>query len=209
MQRGETPSTNVVAAAPTREPAKPTDEPTETPTPEPTATQPPTPTPFPTVTPIEHKDGVLKFNVRPAMLESPMPATIGDLQPAAAALAAPLLNVPRLVVRGLEPGDYELQIDDDSTTTRTYTHKQLADGVEPIASPLRGGNLLPRIRAKNELYFHRWRPQNETYLLLFRKHEQGNNAVEIPMFDPLVADVESEIAELRRASSIRFTITKK
>ncbi len=157
----------------------------------------------------KHKDGVLKFNVRPAMLESPTPATIGDLEPAAAELAAPLLNVPRLVVRGLEPGDYELQIDDDSTATRTYTHKQLADGVAPISSPLRGGNLLPRIRAKNELYFHRWRPQNETYLLLFRKHEQGNNAVEIPMFDPLVADVESEIAELRRASSIRFTITKK
>lgn len=52
MQRGETASTNVAAVL-TREPAKPTDEPTETLTPEPTATQPPTPTPFPTVTPIE------------------------------------------------------------------------------------------------------------------------------------------------------------
>jgi len=32
------------------------------------------------------------------------------------------------------------------------------------------------IRKKNELYFYRWRPQNETYLFGFRKHEQGRTA---------------------------------
>lgn len=58
--------------------------------------------------------------------------------------------------------------------------------------------LITAIREKNELYFHRWRPQNETYLYLFRKHEQGNNAVEIPMFDPLVADAERKIDELKK-----------
>ena len=47
------------------------------------------------------------------------------------------------------------------------------------------------IRKKNELYFHRWRPQNETYLFGFRKHEQGKNAKEIAEFDPLVAAAES------------------
>jgi hypothetical protein len=46
---------------------------------------------------------------------------------------------------------------------------------------------------KNELYFHRWRPQNETYLFGFRKHEQGRNAKEIVEFDPLVAAAEAEI----------------
>jgi lysophospholipase L1-like esterase len=50
---------------------------------------------------------------------------------------------------------------------------------------------------KNRLYFHRWRPQNETYLFGFRKHEQGQNAREIPQFDPLVAKAEAEIARLR------------
>jgi lysophospholipase L1-like esterase len=52
------------------------------------------------------------------------------------------------------------------------------------------------ILAKNELYFHRYRPQNNTYLFLFRKHEQGQNAKEIPLFDPLVAEQEREIARL-------------
>jgi lysophospholipase L1-like esterase len=51
---------------------------------------------------------------------------------------------------------------------------------------------------KNQLYFYRWRPQNETYLYLFRKHEQGQNAREIPEFDPLVEELEAKIARLRK-----------
>jgi hypothetical protein len=50
---------------------------------------------------------------------------------------------------------------------------------------------------KNRLYFHRWRPQNETYLFGFRKHEQGQNAREIPQFDPPIEKLEKEIATLR------------
>ncbi len=52
--------------------------------------------------------------------------------------------------------------------------------------------------AKNRLYFHRWRPANETYLFLFRRHEQGNNAVEIPQFDPLVAEADAAVRTLAR-----------
>ena len=62
------------------------------------------------------------------------------------------------------------------------------------AEPLRAA-----IVAKNELFFHRWRPQNETYLFGFRKHEQGKNGKEIAEFDPLVTKAEKEIAELRKA----------
>ena len=50
---------------------------------------------------------------------------------------------------------------------------------------------------KNDLFFHRWRPANSTYLFGFRKHEQGNNAAEIPLFDPLVEEKEKEIARLK------------
>ena len=56
------------------------------------------------------------------------------------------------------------------------------------------------IGEKNELFFHRHRPQNETYLFLFRKHEQGNNAVEIPQFDPLIEAKEREIVSLTQES---------
>ena len=54
------------------------------------------------------------------------------------------------------------------------------------------------INRKNELFFYRWRPQNITYLTGFRKYEQGNNAVEIARFDPLVAEQEKLIARLKK-----------
>ncbi len=50
--------------------------------------------------------------------------------------------------------------------------------------------------AKNQLFFYRWRPQNETYLFGFRKHEQGKNAKEVAEFDPLVGKAEEEIQKL-------------
>lgn len=61
-------------------------------------------------------------------------------------------------------------------------------------------DLRRRIIEKNEVFFHRHRPQNETYLRGFRKHEQGNNAIEIYAFDPLVVEKDREIFALRAAA---------
>lgn len=70
----------------------------------------------------------------------------------------------------------------------------LFQGLLPERQPMvPNSQLLDLIRLKNEYFFHRYRPQNETYLFLFRKHEQGNNAVEIPQFDGLVNRVEAQI----------------
>lgn len=70
-----------------------------------------------------------------------------------------------------------------------------AFGLRPITS----GDTSELRRAvvdKNTLYFYRWRPANETYLYGFRKHEQGKNAAEIPLFDPLVEKQEEKIRKL-------------
>ncbi len=77
-------------------------------------------------------------------------------------------------------------------------YAELARG---YADALVGGNvceqmdpkLTTEIIEKNQLFFHRHRPQNETYLFLFRKHEQGRNAAEIPMFDPLIEAADKAI----------------
>ncbi len=53
------------------------------------------------------------------------------------------------------------------------------------------------ILRKNEWWFHRSRPANMAYVFGFRKHEQGQNAQEIPQFDALIADEEARIARLR------------
>ncbi len=101
------------------------------------------------------------------------------------------------VVKNLVPGTYQLLIDDLVVVTANADQWERG-----IRLPLRGGwrqvEILRRlVGRKNELYFHRYRPQNETYLFLFRKHEQGNNAVEIPQFDPLTAEVEQRIERWR------------
>ncbi len=49
---------------------------------------------------------------------------------------------------------------------------------------------------KNRLFFNGWRPQNETYLRGFRKHEQGQNAAEIAEFTPLVEAQDAAIHAL-------------
>src|SRR5262249_13344231 len=64
------------------------------------------------------------------------------------------------------------------------------------------------IIAKNQTYFHRWRPQNETYLFLFRKSEQGQNAKEIPEFDPFVGELEQDIVELRKPAMHKYELVR-
>jgi len=81
--------------------------------------------------------------------------------------------------------------EDSSSYFAGYRH---IAGEEALA----GAAIREAIVAKNELFFHRWRPQNITYLTGFRKHEQGNNAKEIAEFDPLVEKAEKQIAELRK-----------
>lgn len=67
----------------------------------------------------------------------------------------------------------------------------------------RSADLRRLVAEKNTLFFHRWRPANETYIFLFRRHEQGNNAVEIPRFDPLIDEAEKKVHEAVRQSEDR------
>ncbi len=71
-------------------------------------------------------------------------------------------------------------------------------GHDPRFTGPESEKLRTEIVEKNRLFFYRWRPQNQTYLFGFRKHEQGQNAKEVAEFDPLVADAEKKIAELKK-----------
>jgi hypothetical protein len=105
-------------------------------------------------------------------------------------------GIPRyLKVDGLKPGKYTLYIDGKAIKTTTTLSNVASLDSSPEYD--QAEKLRQLIIEKNLLYFYRWRPQNETYLFGFRKKEQGNNAVEIPKFDPLIAEKEAEIAKLR------------
>ena len=78
------------------------------------------------------------------------------------------------------------------------------DPIAPVAPVATDGaleKLRESIAAKNLQFFNRWRPQNETYIFLFRKSEQGRNAKDIPAFDPIIATKETEIAKLADAAA--------
>ena len=135
--------------------------------------------------------GVVRFEATATALPSPP-------MPGRAALAKESHPDGRtLRVAGLAPGRYMLKIDGDAVATADASGWE--GGKRIVAGPefVQLESLRRAIIEKNLLYFYRWRPQNETYLFGFRKHEQGNNAREIPEFDPLVAEQERLIALLR------------
>ncbi|MGI8965133.1 MAG: PVC-type heme-binding CxxCH protein, partial [Limisphaerales bacterium] len=68
--------------------------------------------------------------------------------------------------------------------------------------------LRQEILKKNEFFFNRSRPANMAYILGFRKHEQGKNAAEIPMFDPLIEAKEQNIARLLKGETLSVVSDK-
>jgi lysophospholipase L1-like esterase len=111
-------------------------------------------------------------------------------------------------VKGLAPGHHTLRI--DGKPVAIATDEELAKGMRVDGGPEidQVERLRTTIIRKNRLFFHRWRPQNITYLLGFRKHEQGNNAVEIPQFDPLVEEQEKKIGILKKPVTHVYELTR-
>jgi lysophospholipase L1-like esterase len=136
----------------------------------------------------------LRFRITDEIL--PLPPPPADGAPAANVKREPTA-VRLLRIQRLAPGKYTLSIDGKEIVAASAG--EWSDGVVLDRGPEfeQAEKLRKAIVAKNALYFHRWRPQNETYLFGFRQHEQGKNAAEIPRFDPLVARQEAEIARLR------------
>ncbi|QEH37799.1 GDSL-like Lipase/Acylhydrolase [Aquisphaera giovannonii] len=137
-------------------------------------------------------------------------AEIQDLALPAPSIARPSPEVASLRVRDLAPGRYSLRI--DGREAFRGGAEELMAGVplhlDRSADWDRVHALRRAIHEKNQLFFYRWRPQNQTYLFGFRRHEQGNNAVEIPRFDPLVAAKEKEIAGLKQPLTHVFEIVR-
>lgn len=112
-----------------------------------------------------------------------------------------------LTVANLPAGTYSLQIDGQPIATTTA--EALAKGIALSAGPQeqQEEQLRKTIVAKNFDFFNFWRPDNDTYIFGYRKHEQGKNAVEIPQFEPLVEAKEAKIAELRKPIAHTFVIS--
>ena len=111
-----------------------------------------------------------------------------------------------LKVKGLRTGKYTLKIDGQTVAQGTAdewaTGKQITRGPEFDQVE----KMRQTIVDKNSQFFYRWRPQNWTYLFGFRKHEQGQNAAEIPQFDPLISKAEATISHLSQPVEHTYTL---
>jgi lysophospholipase L1-like esterase len=153
-----------------------------------------------TVSNVQAADGGLRFRVEDERLPLPLPPNDGPLQGSARK------RQRVLTVQGLAEGNYALQIDGQTVVVATAAQWDAGMPVESGPDYEHAEALRRAILRKNELHFHRWRPQNETYLFGFRKHEQGQNAREIPLFDPLVSVAESAVAGLRIPTPHEYAI---
>ena len=135
----------------------------------------------------------VSFAVRPAeVMAGDSPGSPGQGKPSASKAPG------RLYIDGLRSGRYDVRV--DGTLVGTYRASELKQGIGLARGAfVEEAEALRRVIVKkNELFFHRWRPENNTYLFLFRKQEQGQNAKEIPQFDPLIEEQERQIAQLRQ-----------
>jgi lysophospholipase L1-like esterase len=117
-------------------------------------------------------------------------------------------NQVRLRITDLRAGRYGVYIDDIKVLRSTANELKIGVTLPTSFQHSVVKRAYELTAEKNTMFFHRHRPQNETYLFLFRKHEQGNNAVEIPQFDPIVDGFEKKIQAIQNSTSYRVEIRK-
>lgn len=102
-----------------------------------------------------------------------------------------------LYVRGLQPGRYVLKSGD--AVYASASHDEWSRGLNLLRSPEldQAEELRRAVASKNEVFFHYWRPQNDTYIFGFRKKEQGHLQPEFSRFAAILAEREALIARLR------------
>lgn len=147
-----------------------------------------------TVSDLAREGHTLRF----ALLSSRLPVTAPWRPPGHAGVVR---------VHGLAVGKYALAVNGRRLVAASADEWAQGVAVDNADETRQCEELRHAIIAKNEWYFHRWRPQNQTYLFGFRKHEQGQNAKEIVAFDPLVAAQEKRIAALRVPVKQQYTLT--
>jgi lysophospholipase L1-like esterase len=117
--------------------------------------------------------------------------------------------LPHLKIKKLPTGTWRLT--SSGKVIAKGSSRDWEKGIYLAETPdaLQAEKLRQLINEKNELFFHKHRPQNETYLFGFRKREQGNNSVEIPKFQPLIEAREKAIQELLDPKAFTIELTRK
>ena len=116
--------------------------------------------------------------------------------PAGARLHKPVRDeLPRIVVRGLKPGRYRLEMNGHEVATADAD--QWNRGVRLASGPVfeKAERLRETVNEKNEQFFYRWRPVNGEYIYGRRKEPFGvvNFPKEMQQLDAMVAELDRKI----------------
>jgi lysophospholipase L1-like esterase len=111
-------------------------------------------------------------------------------------------------IAGLAPGKYKLTVAGDEVAQATADEWAKGLPIAGFGADLQRQKLQRALIDKEAMFMHRYRPQNETYLFLFRKHEQGNNAPEIDQFEELLNKQDQSIQGLASPQTYTWELSR-
>ncbi|MDB5260763.1 MAG: family lipase [Adhaeribacter sp.] len=141
--------------------------------------------------------GNLKFKIETNYLPLPLPQQAGETTDKGQVIQ----------ITGLKKGYYSLTA--DGSPVITASAKKWKEGVEirQGAAFSQASQLRELILKKNEMFFHQYRPQNRTYILGFRSHEQGRHAKGLEDLNIIITWLEGQIALNRQPKSPIYQLT--
>ncbi len=120
----------------------------------------------------------------------------------------PLDGAMKVALVGLPEGTYRLSSSSEELATMSAAEWARGRLLDIPALRTQAEELRREIRQKNALYFRHYRPQNETYLVGFRRYEQGQNANELDMLMPLIGEKENRIGRLKIPPPFTLTLER-
>ena len=145
------------------------------------------------------EDGVT-LELTPDLVSLPPPEILAED-------AVPAFHARRVTAAGLSEGAFALTVEGEEIAAAADSISwSQGMSLARITTDRRAERLRRLIVEKNALYFHQYRPPNETYLVGFRSHEQGQNAEELGRFGSLIEEKEREIGRLKRPAPLMLKL---
>ena len=145
----------------------------------------------------ERRATSLSFVTEEALLPLPLPRLTDKS----------LLDLPTLRIKGLKKGIYQLKSDGFPIASSSAKNWDRGEEMGYAPSFSQANQLRDLIIKKNELFFHRYRPLNRTYILGFRSYEQGRHIEGLEDLDAIVQWLEGQIDAIRTPTSITYSLS--
>ncbi|WP_339926436.1 SGNH/GDSL hydrolase family protein [uncultured Cyclobacterium sp.] len=114
----------------------------------------------------------------------------------------------KITANGLKKGTYTLSI--EGKLQAVGSRKEWEEGIALVNGPSlqQSQQLLKLIREKDKIYFQQYRPQNRTYILGFRSHEQGRHKEGLAALDALIYWMDDQINQTKKPINAQYLMER-